>query len=94
LALEQEVAGVSNIEIQLSGKPDGFGFFYGTARRGDTVVRVNVLPPAFLWQGDMQLDDHKPDATHWQVFADGELIAKIARQEDVGAALVPLLTNR
>jgi len=78
----------------LSERPDGFGFFYGEARKGDTVVRVNILPPAHLWAGDFPLDDHKPDPTHWQVFADGELIARIERQEDVGAALVPLLTSR
>jgi hypothetical protein len=28
-----------------------------------------------------------------QVFADGELLARIEREEDVGAALVPLLTS-
>ena len=58
------------------------------------MVTVNILPPAHLWAGDMQLDDYRPDATHWQVFADGELIGRIERQEDVGAALVPLLTSR
>jgi hypothetical protein len=86
--------GMNDVEIQLSDRPDGYGFFRGTARRGDTVVRVNVLPPAHLWAGDMQLDDHKSDATHWQIFADGELLARIARQEDVGAALMPLLAGR
>jgi hypothetical protein len=85
---------VSEVEIQLSSQPDGFGFFYGTARRGDTVVQVNILPPEHLWAGSLMLEEHRPDPTHWQVFADGELIARIARQEDVGAALVPLLTAR
>jgi hypothetical protein len=83
-----------DIEIQLSGEPDGLGFYYGQARKGDAVVQVNVLPPAHLWAGDMMLPNTKPDPTYWQVFADGELIARIARQEDVGAALVPLLTGR
>jgi hypothetical protein len=82
------------VDIQLSSQPDGFGFYYGTARKGDAVVRVNVLPPAFLWAGDVQLDRFKPDATHWQVFADSELNARTERQEDVGAALVPLLAGR
>jgi hypothetical protein len=85
---------MSEVEINLSDEPDGFGFFYGTARRGDAVLRVNILPPMHLWQGDIMLDDAKPDPTHWQVFADGELLALIERQEDVGPALVPLLTNR
>jgi hypothetical protein len=39
----------------------------------------------------VQLDGFKPDPTHWQVFADGEPLAKIERQEDVGPALLPLL---
>jgi hypothetical protein len=82
---------VGEVDIWLSDRPDGCGFYSGAARRGDAVVRVNVLPPAFLWAGDFPLDDYKPDPTHWQVFADGELIARIVRQEDVGASLVPLL---
>ena len=85
---------ICDVEIKLSEQPDGYGFFYGTAHRGDTVVRVNVLPPAHLWSGDMQLDDYKPDPKMWQVFADGELIGRIERQEDVGAALAQLLTSR
>lgn len=60
------------------------------------MVRVDIMPPEYLWRGDVRpdYDDFRPDATHWQVFADGELIARIARQEDVGAALVSLLTSR
>jgi hypothetical protein len=85
---------VGELDIRLSDRPDGYGFWYGTARKGDAVVRVNVLPPEHLWAGDVQLDGFKPDPTHWQVFADGELLAKIERQEDVGASLVPLLTER
>jgi hypothetical protein len=77
----------------VSDRPDGFGFYQGDARRGDQVIRVNILPPAYLWQGDMQLDDHRPDPTHWKVYADGELIARIERQEEVAASLVPLLTK-
>jgi hypothetical protein len=84
---------MNDVEIQLSDRPDGFGFFYGTARKGDAVVRVNILPPENLWQGDVMLGDGKPDPTHWQVFADGELIARIERQEDVGPAPVPLLIS-
>jgi hypothetical protein len=85
---------MSEIELRLSEHPDGFGFFYGEARKGDQVVRVNILPPEHLWAGSLMLEEHRPDLKMWQVFADGELIAKIERQEDVGAALVPLLTAR
>ena len=82
------------VNVKLSAQPDGCGFFYGQARMGDAVCHINVLPPAPLWRGDFKLDDHPPDPTHWQVFADGELIAKVSRREDVDAAMVPLLTKR
>src|SRR5262245_48493359 len=53
-----------DIEIQLSERSDGLGF-YGTAWVGDAVVRVKVLPPEYLWPGDIRLDDARPDSTHW-----------------------------
>jgi hypothetical protein len=58
------------------------------------VVHVNILPPEHLWAGCIMLEEHRPDPTHWQVFADGELVGRIEREEDVGAALVPLLSER
>src|SRR5262245_4625507 len=60
------------VDVRLSDSPDGFGFYYGTARMGDAVVQVNIVPPEHLWAGDMRLELSQPDATHWQVFADGE----------------------
>jgi hypothetical protein len=63
----------------------------GEVRLGERSVRVNVLPLAYLWAGDIMLDDHKADPRMWQVYADGELIARIARQN---GALMPLLTSR
>jgi hypothetical protein len=84
---------MSEIEIKLSQRVDGFGFIRGEARKGDTVVHVNMLPPEPLWTGSIMLEEHQPDPEMWLVFADGELIAKIARQEDVGAALAQLLTD-
>jgi hypothetical protein len=80
-----------DIEIRLSEQPDGFGFIHAEARRGDTVVRVNILPPEPLWAGSIMLEEHQPHPTHWCVFADGELIARVERQEDLGATLAPLL---
>jgi hypothetical protein len=40
------------------------------------------------------LDVHRPDPRMGRVFVDGERIASIQRQEDVGAALVPLARGR
>jgi hypothetical protein len=54
---------VSEIETHLSQQPDGFGFFYGTARRGETVVHINILPPEHLWAGCIMLEEYKPDPT-------------------------------
>jgi hypothetical protein len=85
---------MGDVEIRLSEQTDGFGFFYGEARLGERIVSVNILPPEPLWTGCAMLDEHRPDPTHWQVFADGELIARIERQQDVGPALVPLLAAR
>jgi hypothetical protein len=84
---------MSDIDIQLREQPDGYGLS-GTARRGDAVVQVDILPPAYLWAGDFKLHDQKLDPRMWQVFAGGEPIARIEREEDVGAALVPLLARR
>jgi hypothetical protein len=84
---------MSEIEVKLSQRVDGFGFIRGEARKGDTVVHVNMLPPEPLWAGSIMLEEHQPDPKMWLVFADGELIAKIARQEDVGAALAQRLTD-
>ena len=44
---------ICDVEIQLSEQPDGYGFYYGIARKGDAVVRVNILPPVHLWSGDV-----------------------------------------
>jgi hypothetical protein len=84
---------MSQVDIRLSDRADAFGFYYGEAQFGDAVVRVNVLPPTHLWAGDTMLEGHKADPTHWQVFANGKLIARVERQDDVGPALVPLLTG-
>jgi hypothetical protein len=84
--------GMTDVEIKLS-EHDGYGLS-GIARRGETVVRVNILPPEHLWAGCIILEEHRPDPTHWCVLADGKLIARIEREEDVGAALVPLLASR
>ena len=80
------------VEVKLSARPDGYGFFYGEARLGDAFCRVNVLPPAPLWDGNMQLENHPPDPEQWIIYVDGEEIARVKRREDLGAAMLPRLT--
>ena len=82
---------MGEIEIKLSQRADGFGFLRGEARMDGAVVHVDVLPPEPLWCGSIMLEEHLPDPKQWQVYADGELIAKVDRQEDVAAAIAPLL---
>ena len=78
------------LDLRLAEHPGSQGF-YGEALQGGTVVHLDILPPAYLWAGDTP---PHPDPTHWQVYADGSLIGRIKREEDVGPALLPLLAGR
>src|SRR5450631_3366960 len=71
----------SKFEMKLSSRQDGFGFYYGEARRGDRKMRVDVLPPAALWHGDMKTVE--PDPRAWIVFFDGEEVARVEREADI-----------
>lgn len=80
-----------SINWTLNKRPDGFGFVYGVASRGDEVVRVNVLPPLAEWVGDTVLEGYEPEAGVWKVYADGELVARVEREELLADAMLPLL---
>src|SRR5215470_11264111 len=75
------------MRVRLSAEPDGFGFYYGWAEKDGERVRVDVMPPASMWRGDIQMTDHKPDAKAWIVYADGEELARIGTLEEVTKAL-------
>ncbi|HRE22324.1 MAG TPA: hypothetical protein PKW21_15015 [Rhabdaerophilum sp.] len=81
------------VELRLSDRPDGFGFYYGRARLGDVFANVNVLPPAPLWDGDIQMSEYKPDPKCWIIFVDGEEVARVKRREDLAAAMLPRLES-
>lgn len=50
---------MSNVDLQLNARPDGYGFLYGMARLTDgTRYRVNVLPPLGQWRGDVKLEGY------------------------------------
>lgn len=53
------------VELKLSDRPDGYGFFYGTASLGDEFVNVSVMPPKDQWNGDIELDGYKPYPKQW-----------------------------
>jgi hypothetical protein len=63
------------------------GFFYGWAERDGEHVRVDVLPPAHLWAGDIMLEEHRPDPKAWTIFLNGEEFARLERREDLPAVL-------
>jgi hypothetical protein len=73
--------------LKLSTSPDGFVFFYGWAERNGERVRVDVLPPAHLWSGDIMLEGQKPDPKAWVLYLDGEEFARVERREDLPAVL-------
>jgi hypothetical protein len=79
-----------DVDLRLAEHPGAHGF-YGEAVQGDTVVHLDIMPPAYLWAGGTP---RHTDHTHWRVFADGSLLGRIKRQEDVVPALLSLLAAR
>jgi len=80
------------VDLRLSEHPGPSGVFCGSAQLEDAVVTFSVVPPQRLWQGYTH-PVQRPDPTRWSVYADGSLIARIERDEDVGPALLPLLQS-
>jgi hypothetical protein len=79
----------SKFEMKLTSQQDGFGFYYGEARRGDRKMRVDVLPPAALWHGDLKTVE--PDASAWIVFFDGDEFARVEREADIAKLSLQVL---
>jgi len=70
-------------EWKLSRRQDGYGFYYGEARRGDKKVRLDVMPPEPLWDGDMRMDAYPPDPKAWIVCMDGNEVARVESERDL-----------
>jgi len=66
-------------DARLNDDPDGYGYFYGTLRRGDVVHRLNVMPPLPHWTGAARLDEYGPHETDWVVYLNGDEIARASR---------------
>ncbi len=81
--------------LVLNSEPDGFGFIYGqlVAADGES-YRVDIMPPADQWRGDMKPSDGLPHPTDWIVHLDGEEIARVRRREDIADAAAQRLTQR
>jgi hypothetical protein len=82
------VHGVADSErLKLSAEPDGFGFYYGSVWCNGEHVRIDLLPPAHLWRGDVELEGQKPDPKAWVLHLNGEEFARVERREDLQVAL-------
>lgn len=79
--------------LTLSNRQDGYGFFYGTFRAGETSHNVNVLPPKPEWCGDFILEGYEPHDTDWILYADGEEVARVHRREDLETISAHLLAR-
>ena len=81
--------------LTLKDEPDGFGFIYGQYVDADgDVYRVDIMPPATEWRGDMKPSGHLPHPTDWVIHIDGEEIARVRRREDITSAVVKCLPPR
>jgi hypothetical protein len=67
--------------LKLSERCDGFGYFYGHVIKDDVTYRVDVLPPASEWEGDIK--PKEIHATDWIIYCNGEEIARATRREDI-----------
>lgn len=77
---------MSEPTITLKPEPDGMGYLYGTLNLPDgTTMRLDVLPPAPAWRGTIQPAEIDP--TQWIIYAEGEEVARVARQQDIIAIL-------
>lgn len=83
------------LRLVLKSEPDGFGFIYGQIIDGDgESYRVDIMPPADRWRGDMRPSDGLPHPTDWVVLIDGEEIARVRRREDIDAAVQRRIAQR
>ena len=70
----------------LKSEPDAYGFLYGevVSERGET-LRVDVMPPASEWRGQVRLEGFEPHATEWVAYLEGEKIAQAASKDELFA---------
>ena len=81
--------------LDLKSEPDGFGFIYGRLVAADgEVYRVDIMPPASEWRGDMKPSATLPHPTDWVVHLDGAEIARVRRRDDIADAVVKRLPPR
>jgi hypothetical protein len=85
------MSGNEKIKVEFNARPDGYGFIYGKAKRGDEIIDVNVIPPKAEWDGDMVLKGYEPEDGNYQVLVEGEVVARVEKREDIGQAVFPAI---
>ena len=79
------------VTLDLKPMPDGYGFIYGEAYRGDDHHTINVLPPERYWQGQFRLEGHEPHETDWVLYIDGEEVARVTENAGIEGEFTRLL---
>lgn len=80
--------------LELKPQPDGFGFVYGQLFAADgEVYRVDIMPPAGEWSGDLKPSGDLPHPTDWVIHVDGEEIARVQRRADIHDAITRCLAT-
>ena len=78
--------------LKLNTRPDAYGWIYGDFISPDgEVIRVDIMPPVAHWDGDMYLEGHEPHGTDWVLYADGEVIGRVTRRDDLEATIKRLI---
>ena len=80
--------------LTLYDRPDAYGWLYGSyvSPMGEH-VRVDIMPPASHWAGDIQLEGYEPHATEWVLYAEGEEIARVTERAAIEAAVAASRTE-
>jgi len=81
-------------QLDLNPAPDGYGFIYGTYVDGDDFYRINIMPPAHQWAGDIKLDGYEPHDTDYVLYVDGEEVGRVRQIDQLTADVVqPMLVK-
>ena len=85
---------VKKPNYQISDRPDGFGYYYGTLSTESGELRLDIMPPRHLWQGDIMSENLEISETEWILRIDNEEYARVSSEAEIGDSLGKLLTSK